>query len=95
MAPVPYPARTYSVIHTGILSPVKGELSYKFALRSKYHERNTEYGIGTCGEDGETLVGTVYAELHLRTFRASYPVALCLLDGVSPLYRLQTIEQTL
>ena len=29
MAPVPYPARTYSEIHTGILSPVKGLMAYE------------------------------------------------------------------
>ena len=43
MAPVPYPASTYSEIHTGMLSPVKGLMAYEpvktpvtvwFAMRS-------------------------------------------------------------
>ena len=118
MAPVPYPARTYSEIHTGILSPVKGLMAYEpektpvtlrslsllflsckflyqLALGSKDHECHTKYGICTSGEDGESLVCTIYAELHLRTLRSAYPVALCLFDGVCPINSLQTVEQSL
>ena len=80
----------------------RGELFYQFTLGCQNHKGHTEHGIGTGGKDGEALgVGCwvlgvgCYFENHFRTFRASNPVALGFFQGVRPLNRLQTIEQTL
>ena len=72
-----------------------GQLGHELALRSQYHEGNTEDGIGTCGEDGEVLLAVGYLELHLCTLRTTNPVALSLFQGVSPVDGLQSVEQTL
>ena len=72
-----------------------GELLNEFALGRQYHECNAEDGVGTCGEDGEVEVLTCHLKLHLGTFRTSYPILLCLLDRVAPLYCVQSVKQTL
>ena len=72
-----------------------GDLVHEFALRSEHHEGDAKHGVGACGEDGEGFVAVGYLELYLSSLAASYPVLLCLLDGVAPLDGLQSVEQTL
>ena len=85
---------SYILLHLFALS-VGGQFVNEFALRCEHHERDAEHRVCTCGEDGECLVGIRHLEFHLRTFRASYPVALRLLYRFAPVYRLQSVEQTL
>ena len=81
-------------VHSSLLLRC-GELLHEFALRCQYHEGNAEDGVGTCGEDGEVEVLICHLELHLSSFRTTDPVALCLLDGITPVYCLQSVKQTL
>ena len=82
------------VVHF-LLLRVGGELAHEFAFRCEHHECHSEDGVGACGEDGEFHVAVFHLELHLRSFRASYPVFLCLLDAVAPLHGVESFEQTL
>ena len=72
-----------------------GHFLHILALRGQYHEGDTEHGVGTCGEDGEVDVAVFHVKHHLGTFRASYPVALCLFQRVGPLYGVESVEQAL
>ena len=74
---------------------VCSQFLYELALRCQHHERNSEHRIGTCCEDSEVLVAVLDGELHLRSFRPSYPVALRLLDGIAPLDSVQSVEKPL
>ena len=71
------------------------KLCDKLAFRSKDHECNAEYGIGACCEYSEFNIAILYVELHLCTFAASYPVTLCLLQGIGPVYSFKAVEQSL
>ena len=86
----------------GLLLTGRGELCDELALRSQHHESDTEDGVGTGGEDGEAVDGGQTAvhtgghfKKHLCAFRAAYPVALGLLDGVAPVDGVETVEQAL
>ena len=59
---------------------VGSQLVNELTLRCKHHEGHAEDGVGTCGENGKMLVAVLHLELHLGSFRTSYPVALCLLQ---------------
>ena len=39
--------------------------------------------------------GACNLKFHLRTLRATNPVLLCLLDAVAPLYRVQSVQESL
>ena len=56
------------------------ELGNKLAFGSKYHECNTEYCVGTCGEDCKLNITIFHAELHFCTLAAANPVTLCLFE---------------
>ena len=71
------------------------QLLYEFALRSQYHEGDTEDGICTGGEDSESHVAVSNLELHLRSFRTTNPVLLSFLQRVGPVDGLQSVEQSL
>ena len=47
-------------------------------FRSKHHECNSEDSVGSCSEYLKLNIFACNGETHLRTFRASDPVALCL-----------------
>ena len=64
------------------------------ALRSQYHKRNTEDGIGTCGENQQALVAIGDGESHFGTLTVANPIALGLLDGLGPLDGVQITQET-
>ena len=64
-------------------------------LRSEHHESDAEDGIGTGGEDDEALVAVSQSETHLCSFRAAYPVALCLFERVGEVDGVESVKQTL
>ena len=79
-----------------------GQFCHQLRLRSQHHERHAEHRVGTGGEDGETLLvlsragGVIgYFEIDFRTLRATNPVALRLLQRVSPVNLLQSVKQSL
>ncbi len=70
-------------------------MTYIFAFGCQHHEGYAEHCVGTGGEDGELHIAVLHAELHFGTLRASYPVALCFLQRVGPVYLVKTVKQTL
>ena len=74
---------------------VGGQFGHELAFWCEHHKRDTENGVGAGCEYGEFLVAVLNAELHLRSFRTAYPVALCLLERVGPVYCVESVEQTL
>ena len=55
-------------------------LRYQLAFRRQHHEGDAKHRIRPGSEDGKLYVAIFYPEAYLRTFRATYPVALCLLQ---------------
>ena len=70
-------------------------MCHQLALGSQNEEGNTEHSVGTGGEDGELYVAVCHLYLHLGTFATSYPVLLCLLNTIAPLYGVQAIQKSL
>ena len=64
-------------------------------LGSNHHEGNTENRIGTGRKDLQLLVMTHQVEEDLCTYRATDPVALNLLQRVTPLEALQAVQHAL
>ena len=72
-----------------------GEAWGVFAFGGEDHEGHAEDGVGACGEYGEDFVGVFDVEVHFRAFGASYPVALCLFEGVGPVDGVEAVEESL
>ena len=70
-------------------------LGDKLALRRENHECYAEHRVCACREDGKFQITILYAETNLRSFRATYPIALRFLQRIRPIYRLEPVEQSL
>ena len=77
------------------LLPSGSQLAHQLTLRSQHHEGHTEHRVGTGGEYRELFIAVCHLEHNLGTLASSYPVALGFFQRVGPVYRVQSVEQTL
>ena len=68
---------------------------HQFTFRCKYHERHTEHRIGTRSKDSKFQIAVFYLETYFSTFWTANPVTLSLFQRICPVYRFQSVKQTL